>query len=242
LPVGTVLARDLPAKGEILCWSGTRKLLKVKAKSGNAHGPAASDPFVVGEPVPLTAEEKAALAQTARMRRVLCAYRIPITLRAVSEDGKMPFELGPFRRWVVLTASDEDEIDPVRTVVSGRIEGDVTVGNPTDAGAIAFGVFERQRGARRTVVLQSSVPGLKLELDPDHKVPEYLKVKLDKAREGPAGSRTWDLRVEVVPGGARGVFPRDDDPTYRDSALYLKTVEKTPRTIRIPVTGTANDF
>src|SRR5439155_7341010 len=118
--IGTVLAQNLPTKGfEILCWSGTRTSLKVKAKQGNAHRPAASDPFVVGEPVPLTTEQKDQLAQKAGLRRVLCAYRIPVTLWAVSEDGTMPFDLGPFRRWVVLTTSEEDEIDPVRTVVSG---------------------------------------------------------------------------------------------------------------------------
>jgi hypothetical protein len=177
------------------------------------------------------------------MRHILCAYRIPITLQAESEDGTMPFELGPFRRWVTLSGSEEDGIELVRTAVEGRIEGDVSVGNPSDAGAILLGVFERQRGARRSVVLQSNVPGLELKLDPDHKVPDFLKVQLaDKAEIGPAGSRTWKLQVEAVPGRARGLFPRDDDPTYRDSAVYLKTLEKTPRTIRIPVKGTANEF
>jgi hypothetical protein len=243
--VGNVLARDLPTKDiEILCWSGTRTSIKLKADRGSSHQPASSDPFVVGEPIPMTEEQKTKLAQAAGMRRVLCGYRIPITLRAVSEDGTMPFELGPFRRWVVFTGSEEDGIEPVKTAVTGRVEGEVTVGNPSDIGVISFGVFEGQKGAKRTVVLQSSVPGLEMKLDPDHKVPDYLKVDKfsDKAEVGPGGSRTWKLQVEVVPGRAHGVFPRDDDPTYRDSAIYLKTLEKTPRTIRVPVSGTANDF
>jgi hypothetical protein len=186
--------------------------------------------------------DKERVAQVTGMRRVLCGYRIPITLQAVSKDGTRPFDLGPFRRWVVLTPNEDEGIEAVRTVVSGEVKGDVIVGSPNDAGAVTFGVFERQRGARRTVTLQSTVPGLDLKLDPDHKVPDYLDVKLDKAQDGPVGNRTWRLHVEVVPGRARGVFPRDDDPTYRDSAVYLKTLEKTPRTIRIPVSGTANEF
>jgi hypothetical protein len=204
-PMGTILARDLPTKDfAIVCWSATRKSIKVKADRASAHQEAKSDPFVVGQPVPMSDQEREQVAQATGMRRIQCAYRIPITLRAVSEDGSMPFDLGPFRRWVVLTAGGDEGIDPVRTVVSGRIEGDVTVGSPNDAGMVSFGVFERQRGARRTVTLQSTLPGLELKLDPDHKVPDYLQVKLsEKAETGQGGNRTWKLHVEASPGRAR---------------------------------------
>jgi hypothetical protein len=49
------------------------------------------------------------------------------------------------------------------------------------------------------------------------------------------------LEVRIPRDKARGEFPRLDDPVYHDSAIYVKTKEKPPRTIRIPVTGTANE-
>jgi hypothetical protein len=41
-----------------------------------------------------------------------------------------------------------------------------------------------------------------------------------------------------------GVFPRDDNPEYRDSAVYLKLTDAKdsagkPRLVRIPVSGKA---
>jgi hypothetical protein len=105
-----------------------------------------------------------------------------------------------------------------------------------------MGQFPAARGSkRREVPLQSTVDDLELTLDGD-RTAKFLEVELiaEKVKQG---RRNWTLRVRVLPGRADGKFPRPDDPTFEDSAIYLKAHEKgqPPRSIRIPVIGTASD-
>ena len=76
------------------------------------------------------------------------------------------------------------------------------------------------------------------------RLPKYLEARLP-AKPNVSGSgsghQTWRLEVRVRPGEARGQFPRQEDPAYADSAVYVQIVGKTPRSIRVPVSGTAND-
>jgi hypothetical protein len=68
-----------------------------------------------------------------------------------------------------------------------------------------------------------------------------VKAKLEGPQKSLGGHRMWVLRVEVPPSAARGEFPRLEDPVFRDSAIYVKTNEQPPRSIRIPVRGVANE-
>jgi hypothetical protein len=198
---------------------------------------------VVGKPVLLNAAEKAKLEkQESELPGSLrCAWRVPVTLRAVSADGHTPFELGQFQRWVVLSSPDEG-IEPMRVLVSGRVVGDVTAAGDDDAGRVIFGNFKHKDGtAWRRVLLESDAPGMELKLEKD-RMPKYLEVRLRPPEASASGGhQTWRLEVKVKPNAARGPFPRQEDPAYGDSAVYVQIVGKTPRSLRIPVSGTAND-
>jgi hypothetical protein len=235
--------RDLE-KGKkvwIICWSVTRPSFQLKAEQMHERHKAESDPIEMGQPIPLTAAELRRMGQSEKMHMltIKSGYRIPLLLRAKANDGT-PMDWGHFRR-VVRLSSEELGIEPIEVKVTGEVHGDVTVGTKADAGRITLGPFLRSRGARGTIVLQTDVQNLKLGLE-SSRLPPYLKVRFPKEPEKTAtGHRMWLVEVEVPPNTARGDFPRADDPVYRDSAIYVKTEEKPPRSIRIPVIGTANE-
>jgi hypothetical protein len=246
LTLPAVRGRDLEKmekgkRGWIVCWSLTRPSFYIKAETVHERLKAESDPVEVGEPIPLSQENLDRLQhrEQLQMMTVLSGYKIPVTVRAKAKDGT-PIEWGFFRRLIRLSSSDEG-IEPVMVKVTGEVLGDVVVGAGKEAGKIDLGPFPRTRGAHGDVVLQTDEKDLDLELDAA-RVPEYLKARLSKPEETTAGHRLWKLSVEVAPNAARGEFPRNDNPVYRDSAIYVKTKEKSqPRSIRVPVLGVAND-
>jgi hypothetical protein len=172
--------------------------------------------------------------------KVLCAYRIPLTLRAVAADGRTPFDLGPFRRRVEVQAGDVDE--PIQVTVTGRVRGLVSVANDEQGGNVTLGGFPSSKGKRATVALESEVPGVDLGFD-RKRTPPFLDARLGAPQTSTSGRRAWQLRVEVLPNQARGPFPRREDPPFQDSAIYLNALQKgkPPLPVRIPVIGTANE-
>jgi hypothetical protein len=235
---GVLNTSNLPRKINLYCWSCTRPSFHVKAEVVHQHGGPGDDPFVVGQPVALSAVE---LDQFGRKfgRSAKAGYRIPVTLEPVSPNGSQAFDLGTFQRFVELTSEDEG-IRPAQVVVTGTVLGEVTVGRRGGPGTLQLGQFSSRRGKRDSITLESDEPGLKLELD-ERRLPGYLKAELSREPEEVGGHRLWRLEVRVLPGQAHGSFPRQDDPAYRDSAIYVKTVTPRPRFIRIPVVGTANE-
>ena len=233
---------------DIICWSSTRRELRLEVKSSERSNPA-SDPFVVGTPEPLSPakrfklevknnlSEKAAANET--YGQVLCAYRIPITLTAVSRDGT-PCDIGPISRRVTISCPDVSG-EPKQVVIHGRVRGLVEIGNDDEGGQINFSTFPRSRGKTDKIGLQSEVTDLKLEFD-DKRTPSYLKATLS-APDKKDGRQFWELRATVKPGQASGVFPRREDPFYEDSAIYLKAYQpgKPVRWVRIAVLGTASE-
>ncbi len=238
--------RMQPARGELIVWSSTRLALDLQARDAQAGDNPATDPFVVGRPVPLSAAEVRQLEIDHNTEtsfplaggRVLCAYRVGVSLAAVSADGKTPCELGPFHRTVLLSSPGVPG-EPVAVTVRGRVRGDIEIGNE-DEGEIKFRTFARSKGKRARLTLLSEVPNLELRID-TKRTPKYLKADLG-APETETGRRSWRLRVEVLPNEASGVFPRPEDPLYADSAVYLVATApgKPPRRVRIAVSGTAN--
>jgi hypothetical protein len=236
------------------CWSSTRTEFRLEAHRGRASGNAASDPFEVGTPEPLTEKElrtlewenntsKATADATPSHGRVLSGYKGPVTLRAMSADGKTPFDLGPFHRQVVLTSPDLSHDKLVKGVtVAGRVRGVVEVGNDDQGGDINFRSFRTQDGARESITLQSEVPGLKLKVN-QKRTSEFLTARLSGSTQVGEGRQAWTLRAEALKGKAFGTFPRRGDPLFEDSAIYLEAVVpgKPPRSIRIPVRGTGNE-
>jgi hypothetical protein len=241
---GSFDVRDLE-KGKkvwLYCWSVTRPSFHIKAERVLPPNKPETDSFEVGQPIQMTEADLLRLGSIPElhMMRILSGYRIPVTLHAKAKNGT-PFEMGHFRRYVKLS-SDDAGIEPVEVKIRGVVRGAVTVkGNAAESGAINLGPFKRSQEKKVAVSVQTDEKGLDLELD-SSRIPAFLKVDFPKKPEvTDSGHRSWLLRITVPQNAARGEFPRSDDPVYHDSAIYVKTKETPPRSIRIPVIGTAND-
>jgi hypothetical protein len=227
----------------IVCWSLTRSSFDLKAEMLRSRLTEDSDAVQVGQPVPFNAADYARIEKLESMQMMTArsGYKIPVYVQAKAKDGT-PIEWGFFSRLVQLSSSDPT-IEPVQVTVTGEVNGDVSIGSGKEAGAINLGSFFRKSGTQREVVLQTDNRAIDLVLDDAHRL-DYLRPSLSKAQETSSGHRLWKLRVEVPPGTADGDFPRRDNPDYRDSAIYVKTVDrksgKPLRSIRIPVRGVAN--
>jgi hypothetical protein len=226
--IQTMAAGDAPRKTDFHVWSSTRKNFTIKTKTD-------SEPFITCDaPVPLTeAELKEMNSQTPV--KVIAGYRIPVTVRERTDDGKKQFEQGPFRRSITITPSDEDgDLPPLIVYLNGTIKGDVLVVTGRDDGRVDLETFPARRGTNKRIALESDTPGLELSTV---KQPSFMDVELVKDPGG-SGRQTWVLTIRVKPGEASGVFPRDEEG-YRDTGVYLETKGENPRRIRIPVRGHA---
>ncbi|HZV05880.1 MAG TPA: hypothetical protein VE999_12425 [Gemmataceae bacterium] len=223
----------------IICGSLTRQHFHMKAELMHERIKAESDAVELGEPIPVDSEElrKETEKFGEHMPTILSGFKIPVMVKAHAKDGT-PVEWGHFRRYIRMTA--EDSNDSVMVEVTGEVLGDVNVGEVGKVrGTLDLGPFPRKRGTHGRIMLRTDERDLDLELDAS-RLPEYIKASL-KPKEMTRGHRSWELRVEIPPNAASGEFPRNDSPVYRDSAVYVKTKEKLPRSIRVPVMGTAND-
>jgi hypothetical protein len=227
----------------IVCWSLTRSGLDLKAEMLHERIRPESDAITLGKPIQMEPAQLVREESLGQMRfmPVLSWYKIPVIVKPKAKDGT-PIEWGRFYRLVKLSSSDPT-VDPEQLSVTGEIMGDVTVGSGKEMGGVNLGSFFSKSGTHREVVLQTDSPSIELKLDTERKR-DYLNASLGKPRTSPSGARLWVLRVEVPPGAASGDFPRPDNPVYRDSAIYVKTVDgktgKPLRSIRIPVRGVAN--
>jgi hypothetical protein len=228
----------------LVCWSPTRRDLRVEAKLAYTRDRLGGDPFVVGKPERLSANALGELKKELDLGgqfvgQVLCGYRIPVTLRPRAPDGKTPVDLGPFRRWVTISSPDVPG-EPKTIPVGGRVRGLVEIGSDDETAVVNLRNFRGSQGKRDRIYMNSNEPGLKIEFD-RKKTPEFLnaKVTADKATDG---NQSWEVLVEVLPNKASGPFPRKEDPLYEDSGIYLtaQLPGKPPRSIRIAVTGTAS--
>jgi hypothetical protein len=236
---------ELPISVDVICWSPTRPSLRLKAELAHPRGGGPrSDPIEVGEPVLLPEEDRATLERELNASTyngpVLSAYKVPVTLRRFSADGKTPLEIGQFRRVIRLSSPDEG-LTAQRVVVQGSILGDVRVEGGI-RGGLSFGSFPRSRGSnkRLSLTLRTEVPDLRIEVDRE-RTADFVEVTLPGEPEVRGKERVWRIKARIPPGKARGPFPRSEDRRYRDSAIYFKTAGETPRSIRVPVSGTANE-
>jgi hypothetical protein len=254
LSVGVLREADL-AKSvtrHIICWSSTRRELQLEVQSTDRANKAA-DPLVVGEPEPLSLEERRQLEfknnpikpseSDNAFGMVLCAYRIPVTLNAVAKDGT-PFDIGPISRRVTISCPSVTG-EPKQVTIHGRVRGIVEIGNDDDGSEIDFSTFPRSRGKTDKINVQSEVSDLTLEFD-RARTPAFLDARLVGPTKNAAGRQTWVLRATVKPDQASGIFPRREDPLFEDSAIYLKATVPTPsgkliRGVRIAVRGTASE-
>jgi hypothetical protein len=158
--------------------------------------------------------------------RPKCAYEIKVAV--AEQKGEHQLELGPLGRRIYVNRGEPGE---VFTILTGTVRGPVKVGEPADHDRVDLRVFPAATGAPpRTVRITSTVPGMQLHVD--HVKPDFLQVQLEEIKSA-FSPPSWRLTVAVPPNAAAG-------PLANDSAIYLKTKDKSPRTIRIPVAGNAS--
>ncbi|MHB1425003.1 MAG: hypothetical protein ACYC3I_17660 [Gemmataceae bacterium] len=222
----------------IVCWSVTRRSFPLQVAPDNPRIKPESDAVEVGDPIPLTEADIRQLEsdQVNSLLTILSGYKIPVRLKARAKDGT-PIDWGSFRRYIRLSSTAEG-IEPVVVQVFGEVVGDVVVTGGKTGAMIDLGPFPQKRGTKGDISLHTDEKHLDLEVD-TKRLPAYLRVRLSEPKDS-GGHRSWLLHVEVPPNAARGEFPNADNPTYRDSAIYVKTKGKQPRCIRVPVIGTAN--
>jgi hypothetical protein len=239
--VGVVRAGGGANQTEIIVFSCTRDSLKLRKPEAVEGQALPGKPFAVSEAVEVSAEEREKLDKEFQAKglpsHVKCAYRITVTVRERSEDGKEVLDIGPFRRHVRIASADEG-IDPVEVVVSGTVEGEVAVLG-AEQGRVLLNNFSAARGKQLPVTLQADSGNIDLTVD---KTPDFIKAALSAPKKDSFGRNTWRMTIEVPPNKITGAFPRADDPDLRDSAIYLavKTKDAPPRRIRIPVQGIAS--
>ena len=245
IDAGEILLERLPQTVTIRCGSLTRSDFPLDARLLHSRLKEGSNPFEVGKPVKMTAEETAELRKDSRYGPVLAGYKTPITLARVSADGTTPFDLGPFRQRVELKT---EGAEPMAVVVTGKIRGDLAPAN-TATVPVMFEPFERTQAVDRPILLESGADVTSLELDRGTadrpRTPDFLDVEFPETPEVSGDRKLWSVRVKWVPSSqASGVFPRDEDG-YRDSAVYVRPVYAkkdgpAPPCLRIPVRGTAD--
>jgi hypothetical protein len=211
---------------EFWCFSGTRAWFALQAEVLNREK--APDPCFSSTWRPLTWEEREQLAERLKTR-VLFGYRIHVDINERLNET-VQLDLGPFRRRITLTS--DPGLEPQGPAIMGTVRGEVSVGSPEDKERIDLKSFRADLGKRVHVSITTD-PGVDLQTQNIEFEPEFLKVDLKKVKE-PKGSigAIWDLAVEVPPNRAAGPMPLG-------SAVFLKTVSKTPRRIRIPINGNA---
>ncbi|MFM7149637.1 MAG: hypothetical protein ACKO23_07320, partial [Gemmataceae bacterium] len=172
---------------------------------------------------------------------VLCGYRIPVTLLGVAPDKVTPFDIGPFYRRVLVSASNPG-VESRSILIQGRVRGNIELGIEDEGGELNLRTFPRRFGKKEVLLIQSTLPEVSLEFDRE-RTPEFLTATVESSKEIKDRVRNWTLRVEAIPEKASGIFPRKDDPAYEDSAVYLKAriPGKPLRYIRIGIRGTATE-
>jgi hypothetical protein len=203
----------------LIAWSSTRDRFSLEPSPP-------ADPHVrCGPPERLDSAECDRLGR-AHATRVLCGYRVPVTVCERTADGQ-ELDLGPFSGQLAFT-SDPD-IEPVGVPLGGSVRGPVTVGTDADGGEVALGTFERGAGKSGEMTLTTEETGLDVQVE---SVPDFVKVRLREEKPPGAAGRAWRLTVTVLPDSLIGPIPPH-------TAVLLRTTGAGSRRIRIPVTGSA---
>ncbi len=242
IDVGTLNSTDrTKAEAKITIVCSTREKLPLKAAFIN---PVERESIVIGSVKEVSGEALGNLRRDVKVP-VKAAYTIPLTAKWQGSGDGYP-EIGPFIRRIEVGTSDEtvdakaQKSGPIRIV--GKIEGDIEVVGTSERGNVLLNRFERQEGARAEVALESRNPGMRLKID-RQRTASFIDAELDKSPRPSGDKFRWRLQVRVGPGKVSGEFPRglDPNPIYRDSAVYVIIEGDTPRTVRIPVEGRADN-
>lgn len=215
-----------PATTTVWCWSATRDHFSLSAQE------AASDPCFIVSCSPLNREEQQTLTRMLATQQVQThvrsAYRVEITAHP-HRSAQEQMDLGPFQREVRLTTGANAA--PLQVSINGSVRSEFVVGVPEDKGRINLGNIKSSVGTAKVVLLSTEIPGVQLQVDTVH--PDFLRVKLEEVRQPMVpGKKRWRLHLEVPPHRLAGPVPAN-------SAIILKTLDDSPRRLRIPILGHA---
>jgi hypothetical protein len=217
--IGTLLAGEAKTVN-LLCWSLTRPAFKLQAEKPE-------DPCVTCDtPEKLSADECKKVGE-AIPSPILCAYRVRVTVRERTADGKQ-LDLGRFRRYVKFTSDAVAEKGSA--TITGVVQGDIMVGTEKERDLLLLGSFERSVGTTKEIPLTTERAGLALEIESK---PEFLTAELREEQGIGALGKTWTLSVTVPPDTTLS------GPVPPHSYLVLRTKGDKPRRINIPVIGNA---
>jgi len=231
--------------GELIAYSSTRTKLDVGIESKLKN--LVSDLLEIKGPIQLDEKERNEFANNPDFLKrgggpVLVAYRFLIKAK-LPKDGpeQAQTEFGPFNRPFRLVCKDLDENDIYRYYsvnMTGAIDSEVRVNGVNEEGFLEFRNFPAHQGKKVLMRLETSNPEARLEIDTTRTAP-FLQVKQkgepESLRQGKGMG--YDFDVIIGPNKVNGAFPREDDPTLRDSAIYFRASGKASKLIRVPVTG-----
>jgi hypothetical protein len=234
--VGRMGAGD-QRQAKFLVWSSTREKFSLKPD------PPRVDPCInYGEPMPLAQGELEGLGQR-HGRKALSGYRVVIT---VSERvGENQLDLGPVRRQVAWKAEGIKE--PITAHVNGIILGEVValLPNKPDDPRLDMGSINPERPPVVKIRLESDYSTV--ELAPDDKTTDFVKVELLDGKEGvtdpSTGRKSWRANVSYRPeSGFRGRFPDAERAGYESCSVVFRITHagaqnEQPRRIKVPITG-----
>ncbi len=205
---------------DFYCYSTTRPGFKIKSVKEKSD-----DPCFVCTVTQLQGDEgtKAAEVLQQPATRLVCLYRLRLTVHERSPDEKSQLDLGPYQREVVLL-SDEADQPELSVGVNGTVRGDVTVGTEESQDRVLLKTFPSNKGKEVTIPVETA-GGLKPKKWTVH--PDYIKAELTP--RGDSGNR-WSLKVTVPPHVLRGRVPDD-------AAVVIEF--DTDRRLRIPIVGRA---
>ncbi len=227
LSVDTLFATDeKPHTAWFTVYSSTRAAFTLVPEDADKQK---GHPFITcGQPVALTDEECRA-EEKKHQHAFLCGYKVPVTVWERLKDGRQ-HDLGLFRTGVTLKS--DVLADDLALYVFGTVRGDVKViGDENVEDHVVFGNFPRGSDRVKEVTVETP-PGTTLRID---RKPDFMEAEVKDESDG--AGKTWRLTVTIRANGVNGHFPQPDDPSLKDTAIYLKANE---RMLRIPVSGTAS--
>jgi hypothetical protein len=210
--------------GTFDCWSSTRAQFDFGAREESG------DPCFRVESRIMDQAERAALSVTARTR-VLCGYRVKVTVRERSDDQHQ-LDLGPYSRHLLLDVDGGQLKSSI--AIRGVVRGDVRVGAEEDRGKINLGTFPARSGAQKTVTIQGDQPDMVLRLNDIQILPENVEILKVRLEDLPVvgGKPRWKLHVQIRPGVPPGKLPEH-------LSLLLRLRANPPRQVRVPILGEA---
>jgi hypothetical protein len=217
------------ARSEFYCWSATRPSFDLSVEPNDKCIEAKAERLGADECRALedlmNKDENRGQGKTQKAsKRVASAYRIRVTVYRRKGDHQL--EQGHFQRLISLKSPRIRQIDAVR--VDGYNPSEVTIEGGAQLGKIELaGSFPDSEARQRTVFL---VVNRGVELLPKiDKTPEYLQVKLDRAKPGPGGQIRWQLTVRFPPNPPTA-WPRD-----AAIMLHIRQEDNSEGRVRLPV-------